>query len=251
MMSFQRLLREKEVCYGMFVNIPDPAIVEIAKYAGIDFIRIDIEHKLFSPEEVREMVRTANFLDVAVQVRVPRLEDFTALLDAGVNCVLMPGITNAQGALDAIREAKFYPLGLRGISGDSRAIRYGHDSVNDYLFSANDEHVMLGVQIEQKLAFENIDSILSQEGIDIVVTGRNDLSQSFGMLGDPLNPFILETEKTIIEKAVSYKKQPMILSSTAQRTKELRDMGVRLIIVTQDNKVLYRGLKQTLAEVMV
>ena len=249
MMSFQRLLGQKDVSYGMFVNIPDPTVVEIAKYAGIDFIRIDIEHKLMSPSEVREMVRTATLLDMAVQVRVPRLEDVTALLDAGVSCVLIPGITNAEQAKDAIREAKFHPLGLRGISGDSRAVRYGHDNVNEYLFSANDDCVTLGVQIEQKAAFENIDDILSQQGIDIVVTGRNDLSQSYGMLGDNLNPFILDTEKAIIQKAIEYNKQPMILSGTAQRTKELREMGVRLIIVTQDNKVLYRGLKQALAEV--
>jgi 2-keto-3-deoxy-L-rhamnonate aldolase RhmA len=248
-MSFQKMLREKEFCYGMFINIPDPAIVEIAKYAGIDFIRLDWEHKLIGSDELREMVRTATLLDLPVQVRVPQLTDVTALLDAGVASVLIPGITSAQTAQEAVNEAKYYPLGLRGISGDSRAIRYGHDALNPYLNSANDESVMLGVQIEQKQAFENIDEILSRPGIDIVVTGRNDLSQSFGLLGDPTNPFVMETEKTIIQKAIACQKQPMILASDAKRVSELRELGVRLIIVTQDSKVLFQGLKRTLSDI--
>jgi 2-keto-3-deoxy-L-rhamnonate aldolase RhmA len=244
-------LREKEFCYGMFVNIPDPAIIEIAKYAGIDFIRLDWEHKLIGHDELREMVRTATLLDLPVQVRVPNLTDVTALLDAGVSSVLIPGITDAEAAVAAVREAKFHPLGLRGISGDSRAVRYGHDALNDYLFSANEVSVMLGVQIEQKLAYENMDEILSTPGIDIVVTGRNDLSQSYGMLGDPNNGLIMEKEKAIIQKAIACGKQPMILASDTKRAKELRELGVRLIIVTTDSKVLYRGLKQTLSDAKI
>ncbi len=96
----------------------------------------------------------------------------------------------------------------------------------------------------------NLDDIFALEGIDIVVTGRNDLSQSYGLLGQNTAPEILAKEKSIIEKAVAAGKQPMILSSNAQRTRELRGMGVRLLLVTQDNKVLYRGLKNTLAEAL-
>jgi 2-keto-3-deoxy-L-rhamnonate aldolase RhmA len=250
MMGFQRLLKEKDCCYGMFVNIPDPAVVEIAKLAGIDFIRLDLEHKLMGYAEVREMVRTATLVDLAVQVRVPRLEDVTALLDFGVSNVLIPGVSTVERARKAIHESKYHPLGKRGISGDSRAIRYGHDPLKPYLFAANNENVTLGVQIEDMQAVENIDGILGLDGIDIVVTGRNDLSQSYGLLGENLNEEIVAIENRIIQKAIEAGKQPMILASGPQRAKELRDKGVRLLVVTTDNKVLYNGLKSTLEEVM-
>lgn len=52
MTSFQQLLSQKETIYGMFVNIPDPTVVELAKLAGMDFIRIDWEHKLIDPSQM-------------------------------------------------------------------------------------------------------------------------------------------------------------------------------------------------------
>jgi 2-keto-3-deoxy-L-rhamnonate aldolase RhmA len=249
MTGFHRLLNEKDAAFGMFVSFADPAAVEIAKHAGFDFIRIDLEHKLLGAHELREMVRTATLLNLPVQVRVPRLADITALLDAGVSNVLIPGIACAAQARDAVTESKYFPLGRRGISGDARCVRFGHDGLLPYLFEANDRHVTLGIQIEQREAVENIDDILAVEGIDIVVTGRNDLSQSYGHLGNSTHEDVLQTEALIIRRAINAGKQPMILARDAARVSELRAMGVRLFMVASDHSLLYRSLKGALAAV--
>ena len=154
MMSFQRLLKEKDCAFGLFVNIPDPTVVELAALAGFDFIRIDLEHKLMGFAQVRELIRTVTLVDLAVQARVPRMDDITALLDAGVGNVLIPSVSTVDRAKEAIAKSKYYPIGQRSISGDSRAVRYGHDAIKSYLFSANSDHVTRGIQIEEKQAVQ-------------------------------------------------------------------------------------------------
>ena len=38
--------------FGLYVSIPDPALIEMAYNAGFEFIRIDMEHILFSYDKV-------------------------------------------------------------------------------------------------------------------------------------------------------------------------------------------------------
>jgi 4-hydroxy-2-oxoheptanedioate aldolase len=232
----------------MLVNIPDPAVVELAKFAGMDFIRIDWEHKLIDPSQMLNLIRTANLIDLAVQVRVPGISDVTALLDAGADSALIPGVSGVDRAREAINEAKYYPVGRRGITGDSRPVGYGHYDLKDYLARANCECITLGIQIEEREAVEHLDELLALEGIDFIVTGRNDLSQSYGLLGQNTHPDILAAEREIIEKALAAGKQPMILANSPARARELREMGVRCILVTQDTKTLYSGLKSVLEQ---
>jgi 4-hydroxy-2-oxoheptanedioate aldolase len=49
----------------------------------------------------------------------------------------------------------------------------------EYLLSAND-NVMICVQIESRLAVENIEEIANVEGIDMLFIGPNDLASSMG-----------------------------------------------------------------------
>jgi 4-hydroxy-2-oxoheptanedioate aldolase len=49
----------------------------------------------------------------------------------------------------------------------------------EYLLSAN-ENVMICVQIESRLAVENVEAIAAVEGIDMLFIGPNDLASSMG-----------------------------------------------------------------------
>jgi 4-hydroxy-2-oxoheptanedioate aldolase len=54
-----------------------------------------------------------------------------------------------------------------------------NQSGRDYLLSAND-NVMVCVQIESRLAVENIEEIAAVDGIDMLFIGPNDLAASMG-----------------------------------------------------------------------
>ena len=70
---------------------------------------------------------------------------------------------------------------MRGITGSGRASRYGR--VKDYLKNASSEICVL-VQVETREALKQIEAIASVDGIDGVFIGPNDLSASFGHIGN-------------------------------------------------------------------
>lgn len=239
-------LREKikngEEYFGLYISIGNPASVELAALTGYDFIRIDLEHDLLSMSEVREMIRTATALELPVFVRVPSLSCVCALLDTGASGIIAPMIDSKEAAIAAINEVKYAPLGLRGMAGSQRCTKYGNIKLTDYRAIAN-EDVLLCVQIETKSGVENIDEILSLEGIDMVASGRNDLSQSYGLPGQNTHPVVLAAEDTVLDRAIAHGKQPVLLVSSEKRKNELAAKGVRGFMLGRDTQLLRDAMK--------
>jgi 2-dehydro-3-deoxyglucarate aldolase len=69
-----------------------------------------------------------------------------------------------------------------------------------YEHTANDYSVVI-CQIEHKTAVDNIDSILSVQGVDGLIIGPYDISGSYGVPGELNHPLVIEAEKTVLEAA--------------------------------------------------
>lgn len=151
MLENQMLLRakNKQLSLGLFVNITDPKMIEIAAYAGFDFIRLDMEHNMVDISMVGEQIRTANAMGIPVVVRIPIWDDITRVLDYGANGVIVPGVRTKQDAIDVVNMAKYAPLGQRGNAATGRATHYGAIPFKEYMKWAN-ENVCLTLQIENK-----------------------------------------------------------------------------------------------------
>jgi 4-hydroxy-2-oxoheptanedioate aldolase len=230
------------VSYGMYINLLDPASIEMAAYAGYDYVRIDCEHMLYDNLTLTNLIRTANLLDIPVQVRVPGLDDVSRLLDFGVSAIVVPHVCSKEVAMKAVNAVKYAPLGRRGMFGNARYLDYGDIKINDHLQKVNDE-VSLIVQIEDKGGLENIDEIMSLEGIDMVATGKGDLSQALGFPGQTSHPKVLEAESLVIKKALDYGKAPILLAKTPERVAELKEMGVFCFGICRDTVLLYNSIK--------
>ena len=92
----------------------------------------------------------------------------------------------------------------------------------------------------------NIEEILQQPGLDMVATGRNDLSQSLGIPGKKNDPSVLETENFIIRKTLEYGKIPTILCKSKKRFQELYDKGVRCFTLERDDLLLKKAAEKQL-----
>lgn len=244
--TFKALLRKEGPIFGLYMNLPEPSVVEMAKAVGFDFVRIDLEHSLMDPRELNELIRTANLLDIPVQVRISDLTDATKLLDQGVDGLVVPDVNSVERARRAIDAVKYHPVGMRGMYPVARYLDFGASDFAQYIATANDR-VTLTIQIEDKEGIANIDSILALDGIDMVSTGKFDLSQSLGVPGKIGDPKVLEAEATIVKKTFEYGKMPAVMAGTAARVRELGEMGVRVVTVGPDAAILFKGLKETLA----
>jgi len=240
--SLKERIKKGDIVFGLYVNLIDPAIAEIAYYAGFDFIRIDCEHMLYDYSSVANIIRTASNIGLPAFVRVSDTSDITRLLDFGASGIIIPHVSNREKAVEAVNLSKFAPLGERGMFSASRARRYGTEELTGFMDRANKE-ISVVIQIEDREALENIDEILSVEGIDMLATGKGDLSQSLGVSGQPNHKKVLEAEERVIQKAIEYGKMPTIIARTPERAAELIEKGVFCISVGPDTSLLLKGLE--------
>ena len=123
MRHFNDLLNQEGPILGLYISSPDPYTVEMAKKAGYDFIRIDNEHTRIDYSSIVELTRTANLLDMPVQIRVSNLDDITKFLDFGITGIVVPNVNSVERAKEAVELTKFYPLGSRGMCPICRCVK--------------------------------------------------------------------------------------------------------------------------------
>ena len=231
--------------YGLTLDMMSSTMVEMANAAGYHFVRIDREHTLMDDSILRQMLDTARLLGIPCQIRVNSLEDINCYLSLGASAIMVPHVESREQAQAAISAVKYAPLGDRGMTGGIRAVRFGQISREEYLRTANDT-IDLIVQIESKTGIEHIDEILSLKGIDMVATGKADLSQSFGVPGQKKHPDVLAAEAFIVKKALEYHKIPTLVAENAARAAELKDMGVFCYLTGHDESIAFRAIKNNL-----
>lgn len=181
----QDLGRRQQI--GMFSTLASPVLAELFAGCGFDWILLDTEH---SPSEIPDVVaqlQAMAALPVSPIVR-PAWSDMVLVkrvLDAGAQTVLLPYVQSAEEAAAAVGYTRYPPRGVRGVSGSSRASRYGLDT--GYLARADAEVCVL-VQIETREALRDLERIAAVDGVDGVFIGPSDLAASLGHLGDAQHP---------------------------------------------------------------
>lgn len=241
--QLRQKIKNGEDCFGLYISMADSTVIEMAAGAGFDFVRIDLEHTLFAQSELRELIRTANLMRLPVFVRLTDVHIISSILDAGADGVIVSQINSREKAEAAVQAAKFAPLGERGMALSQRSSGYGDIESEDYCRTSN-ENILLCVQIESKEGVDHADEILSLPGIDMVSTGRNDLSQSFGLPGQNTHPTVLAAEETIIQVALRHQVAPVLLVGSKRRKQELQKKGVTCFNIGRDTGLLYGAMKQ-------
>jgi len=185
--AFKRRLRTGEQQRGFFSTLGSASVLEALASWGFDWAVIDTEHGQSDLAAVLEQLRVLENLGVEPVVR-PTSNDpalVKRLLDLGARTLLFPSISTAADAAAAVAATRYpsavHPLGIRGVSGISRAAGYGRNP--GYLRAAHDSLCVL-VQIETVEGLENLDEIARVDGVDGVFIGPSDLSAALGYLGD-------------------------------------------------------------------
>ena len=197
-------LREKfsrhELVVGAHVFYNDPAITETFGYMGFDYVWIDGEHCAFDKASLLAHTVGAFAGNTASIVRVEWNDPvlIKPVLEMGIDGLILPMVCTAEEARSAVAACTYPPRGIRGF-GPRRANQYGALPTKEYLENVEDSFLRI-LQIEHRNAVENIDEILSVEGIDALIIGPNDLSGSYGYLGDVTNPEMVKIYDLLAEK---------------------------------------------------
>lgn len=235
---------------GTFVVTNDPTMTEIFGWAGFDFVIIDTEHAPTNIGEVVNHIRAAQACGITPIVRVTRNEPSLILraLDSGAGGVLIPQVNSAAEARAAVAAARYSPKGDRGIAGVVRAARFGFIPLAEYLETANKAQVI--IQIEHIEAVNNLDEILSVEGVNGIFIGPTDLSQSMGMTGQFNNPALQEVIGQVIERAKSSNKWTGIFCVNAADAKAWLAKGAIFLTVATDTMLISQAARQLKSQIL-
>ena len=118
---------------------------------------------------------------------------------------------------------------------------------DEYMRTGNDR-MQLIVQIESQNGLDHIDEILSLDGIDMVASGREDISQALGVPGQKDHPLVIEAENYILAKAFEHKKIPTLSVSSKERMQELWEKGVRCFSIGRDEDLCLKALKNQMTK---
>lgn len=179
-------------------------------------------------------------------VRIPAREEMWVkkALDTGCDGIIVPQVRSADEARRIVEWGLYPPAGHRSV-GVSRAHGYGM-TFGEYVGSANEELTIV-LQIEDAEAVENIEAILSVEGIDALLVGPFDLSGSLGVLGRTDHPRVLEAVETV-RRACETAGMPLgIFSADASTATNYLAQGFSLIAVGMDSFFLWRSARETLS----
>ena len=239
-------VRARKNTIGTFVEIGHPDITEWLSRLGFDWILLDAEHGPLGFETMQTMMQAMRGTDCVPIVR-PQWNDpvvIKRVLDIGAYGLLVPWVNTKQEAEAVVRACKYPPEGLRG---------YGPRRVTmldpDYYRTANDE-LLISVQIETQTALDNIDDILSVEGIDACYIGPYDLSCSLGFGIPPKweEPRYLAAFDRVLASAKKHKKAAGMFA-TYDNIEWALEKGFTFNSVDDADKFLVRGAQTALDKV--
>lgn len=243
-MSVKDLKRGKAAVGTMVRMVRNPAIVLVAANAGLDFVMFDMEHGAFSFETIADASSLARARGIECFVRVPELSkgNVSRALDCGVTGVMVPMVRNGEDARKFADWAKFAPIGQRGLGGNGAHSEY-YDAAKDpeaFMRKANEE-VLTIAQIELSEAIDNIDAIAATEGIDALLIGPADLSNSLGVSGQFNHP---KMDEAITKVALAAKKYHKIFGFHAaeELTRKWMPHGLTLRMSLMDIGLLAKGM---------
>jgi 4-hydroxy-2-oxoheptanedioate aldolase len=236
-----------ERVYGLINSIAAPLLVEMIGYAGFDFVILDLEHVGVNPQTLEDLIRAAECCGLTPLVRVPGVEPGTILraLDAGAQGIVVPRVQDAQQARQAVCAARYHPLGERGISG-GRTTGFGTLPLAEYMALANRE-IMVVAMIEDADGVRNIEAIVAVPGIDMVLEGAIDLSQSLGLPAQAQHPRVQEAVRRVAAACAAQGIAFCAIPRVDGQHEAWCEAGIKAFLLGDDRGISARAMRAHLA----
>jgi 4-hydroxy-2-oxoheptanedioate aldolase len=219
---------------------------ETMAHQGWDALTIDLQHGVVDYQAMVPMLQAISTTDTVPVVRVPWLEPGVLMkaLDAGAYGVICPMVNSREDAQKLVAWTHYAPRGTRSF-GPIRALLYGG---GDYPQHANDTIVTFAM-IETAAALDNLDAIMSVEGLDAIYIGPSDLSLALGCKPafDDVEPKVAQAIDHILERARAHGVVAGIHNGTPQAALARIAKGFQFVTVSSDARLMAAGAQQVIA----
>ena len=215
-------MNKGELAFGCQFNSPSSEQVELLGIAGFDFVIFDGEHGSFTLSDLEEQSRVAQMSGLTPVGMIPnvKLSTIHSFLERGIIGIHAPNITTREDAQKLADGCRYAPEGKRSLSF-SRAAHFGFGPPrSEYMAHANSQITVMAL-IEHVDALDNLDAILSVDGIDMYGVGPKDLAQSMGLPGQMDHPRVKAFERRVVDAVHARGKKMSYEAIAAQRASQL------------------------------
>ena len=238
---FTHALRTGQKQIGLWVSLGSNFSAEIIAPSQFDWFLVDMEHAPNELQSILSQLQVFAAYETTPIVRPPWNDTVMVkrLLDIGAQGLLFPMVQSVEEAAEAVAATRYPPRGVRGVSGSTRANKFGR--ISDYFSRIEDETTVL-VQVETLSAIKQAEEIAAVDGVDGVFFGPADIAADMGYLGQPTHPevweLIRETAGKLMRKNVPV--GTLVFDPTA--AKQLLQDGFTFVACGSDAAILAKGV---------
>ena len=246
--KLKELLATDQPTIGTRVHSSWPSIVEAIGHSGMfDYVEFVAEYAPYDLFGLDNFCRAAELYDLGAMIKV----DFEGkahlaqkAVGSGFQSVLFADCRtpdDVQSCVQAVRPDTPDANGRYGVA--MRRFSYmSYGGGPTYVQALKD--VVVAVMIEKETAVNNLDEILTIEGIDMIQWGPADYSMSIGMAGKSGHSDIRKVEQQVFETCLKAGIPPRAEIENLDQAKYYLDMGVRHFSLSTDINILFNWLKQ-------
>lgn len=199
---FTHAIAAGEKQLGLWISLCSAFVAEVTAPAGYDWALLDMEH---TPNDYVTVLGQLQAFAASGTTAIVRPEwnnpvIVKRLLDLGVPGLLFPMIQSVDEAKAAVAATRYPPRGIRGVSGATRATKFGR--ISDYTQRVEDETTVI-LQIETAAALEMAEDIAAVDGVSGIFFGPADIAADIGKLGKPMDPAVWALIKPVAQKLIA------------------------------------------------
>ena len=246
----KRALKEGKTVIGTLIQeVRTPAIAQIFAGIGFDFLFVDMEHGAYDLVQAADIAKIARLEGICPLARVPdvRYAPLGRMFDIGMMGLMVPRVETREQVEQIVSELKYPPVGRRGCSISGGTNEYRSQPTGTFIVESNKETLVI-LQIERRQAIEDIDALLSVEGVDVAFVGPGDLSIDLGVPGQSDHPVVIQAIDRVLESCERHNVVPGIHLNNADPLVEWIRKGARMITWSTDIWMLRLSGSQALGQ---
>jgi 4-hydroxy-2-oxoheptanedioate aldolase len=241
----RELINDDKPTIGTHVHSMWPGIVEVIGHAGtMDYIEFSGEYApydLFSLENFGRAIDL--FPDMTSMIKIdqePRTYISVRAIGSGIQNLLFTDVRNAADARECVRAARAETPEDGGVVGVGMRRDVGYVlGAGSTAYVEQLREGVVALMIEKAGALENLEEILSVEGVDMIQFGPADYAMSIGKPGQFGDPEVRSAQERAVAAAMKMGIRPRIELGSSEQAKPWIDMGIRDFCVGWDVRVIY------------
>jgi 4-hydroxy-2-oxoheptanedioate aldolase len=170
------------------------------------------------------------------------LSNIQSALDSGCSGIVFPKISSKKDAMKAVSLCEYPPKGSRGFNPFTRFNNYNLFKKDFY---KNYSSLLKIVIVETKEGIDNLEEILSVDGIDIIYLGAYDLSKEYNFASVNNKKFLNIIESSL-KKINFFRKISGLMINNKNYSNLAKKYNSKFLVHSVDTEIIGNSIKNIL-----